>query len=426
MRSDNAAQQERILRLFERYVGDARDLGLVRLRIEDEDFDGSAITVGGAKLANFGNCGYSGLNTDDRLKRAASAAVERFGAAFSSSAAYASVDLFTCLEERLERMFEAPVVVPTTTTLGHLSFLPLAVTSRSLVLIDAQAHASLHLATQVLRGNGIEVVSLPHNDMAALDQAVSDAAKRYESVWYIADGVYSMHGDVAPVAEIEALLNRHEHLWMYIDDAHGVGWAGKYGRGVVLARMPMHERMVLAGSLVKSMASGGGVIVFPNRELAGRVQIAAGPMTFSGPLQPPALAAAIAASDIMLSDELPEIQRRLDEQMDLIVLRGRELGLPFASWDMTPLWFLEIGRNDHMLEIAKRVLDDGFFTNVASFPAIPMGHAGLRFTHTLANTTAQIEALLESLARHTREVVGEREIDLRSESSATTKSEQLL
>lgn len=419
MRSNSSAQQDRILRVFERYVNDARQLGLVRLRIEDELLEGGFITVDGRRLVNFGNCCYSGLNTDDRLKKASTAAVERFGPAFSSSAAYTSVDLFTDLEARLRQMFDAPVIVPTTTTLGHLSCLPLVVDADSLVLIDAQAHASLHLATQVLRGGGIEVISVPHNDMDALEAAILDAGDRYRKIWYLADGVYSMHGDVAPMAAIQRLLDAHELLWLYVDDAHGVGWAGKHGRGVVLEQVPMHERMIVAVSLVKSMGSGGAGLVFPNEELAGRVQIAAGPMTFSGPLQPSALGAAVAACDVMLSDELIDIRAKLDTQIDLILRLGRELGLPFAAWDRTPIWFLHIGRNDDMLEVARRILADGFYVNVASFPAIPMGHAGIRFTHTVANDLGQIQALLESMARHTSEVIGDRVIDLRAPEEAT-------
>ena len=413
MRSNSSAQQDRILRVFERYVDDARQLGLVRLRIEDDLLDGGHITVDGRRLVNFGNCCYSGLNTDDRLKKASADAVERFGPAFSSSAAYTSVSLFTDLEDRLSRMFEAPVIVPTTTTLAHLSCLPLVVDSESLAIIDAQAHASLHLATQVLKGGGIEVVSVPHNDLEALEEAIAQADGRYRKIWYLADGVYSMHGDVAPMEGIRRLLDTYDRLWLYVDDAHGVGWAGRHGRGVVLEQIPMHERMIVAVSLVKSIGAGGAALVFPNEELAARVQIAAGPMTFSGPLQPSALGAAIASCDVMLSDELVEIRSRLDEQIDLVLRLGRELGLPFAAWDRTPIWFLHIGRNDDMLEVARRVLADGFYVNVASFPAIPMGHAGIRFTHTVANDLEQIQALLESMARHTGDVVGEHTIDLR-------------
>ena len=175
--------------------------------------------------------------------------------------------------------------------------------------------------------------------------------------------------------------------------------------------------MIVAVSLVKSMGAGGAALVFPNEELSARVQIAAGPMTFSGPLQPSALGAAIAACDVMTSNELLDIRAQLDEQMDLVLRLGREMGLPFAAWDRTPIWFLHIGANDDMLEVASRILADGFYVNVASFPAIPMGHAGIRFTHTVANDLDQSQGLLESMQRHTEAVIGETIVDLREPES---------
>jgi 7-keto-8-aminopelargonate synthetase-like enzyme len=322
------------------------------------------------------------------------------------------VDLYTKLEGLLERMFGGSVIVPTTTTLGHLSCLPLVAGPGSTVLIDSQAHSSVHLATQVLKSTGIEVTPLPHNDPAALEAAVIDACKSHDQVWYLADGVYSMLGDIAPVDTVARLLEEHPNLWVYIDDAHGVGWAGKHGRGVVLERMNLHPRMIVAASLAKSLGAGGAVLVFHDPDLANRVQIAAGPMTFSGPLHPAELGAAVAAIEIMLSDEQPEMSRRLDEQIRLVARLGRELGLPLGAFDHTPVWFARIGRHDDMIEIAKRMVESGYYLNPASFPVVPLGQSGLRFTHTLFHDLDQIEAMLRTLGRHISEVVGELVIDL--------------
>jgi 7-keto-8-aminopelargonate synthetase-like enzyme len=422
MRSGSAAQHERILKVFERFVASAHDAGLVRMRVEDEVLDGDCITIEGRRLTNFGSCAYSGLNTDPRLKRAAIAAVERFGPVFSSSTAYTSVDLYTTLERGLEEMFGGSVIVPTTTTLGHLSCLPLVVGPGSTVLIDIQSHASVHLATQVLASTGIEINAVPHNDVDALEQAIAEACERHDSVWYLADGVYSMLGDIAPVAAIARLLDQHPKLWVYIDDAHGVGWSGQHGRGVVLSKMDLHPRMIVAASLAKSLGAGGAVLVFHDPTLAARVQIAAGPMTFSGPLHPAELGAAVAAVEIMLSDEQTEMQRRIDEQIRLVARLGRELGLPFGAYAHTPIWFAQIGKHEDAVEVGRRMLDDGYFLNLASFPAVPLGQSGLRFTHTLFHDAAQIEAMLRALARHVQDVVGERVVDLTDEALLSPSS----
>ena len=411
MRSGTAAQHERILQLFERHASDARAAGLTRVAVEAAD--GDLITVDGGNLVNFGNCAYTAINSDPRVKAAAIDAVNRFGAVFSSSTAYTFIDLYSQLEERLSRMFDAHVVVPTTTTLAHLSCLPVVIGPGSVVLMDAQAHSSLHLAAQVVKSEGIEVTLLAHNDVEELENAVEVACRSGQQVWYIADGVYSMLGDTAPVEVIESLLRRHDNLWVYIDDAHGVGWTGKHGRGVVLDRMDLHPRLIVAASLVKGVGAGGAALLFADPELAHRVQILAGPMTFSGPLNPAGVGAAVAAIEIMLSDEQPEMQRRINEQIDVVLDVSRGLGLPLASFERTPIWFARIGRHDQMIEIGRRMREDGFYLNPASFPVVPFGESGLRFTHTLHHDLETIEAMLRSMAHHITDVVGStRVIDL--------------
>ncbi len=114
----------------------------------------------------------------------------------------------------------------------------------------------------------------------------------------------------------------------------------------------------------------------------------------------------------MLSDEQPEMKRRIDEQIRLVDRLGRELGLPFGAFDHTPVWFARIGRHGDAVEVGRRMIEDGYYLNLASFPAVPLGRSGLRFTHTLFHDLTQIESMLRTLAAHILDVVGERVIDL--------------
>ena len=406
MRSGNAARHERILRLFQRNAESAINAGLSRVRVEDEYLSGESMIVDGKRLLNFGSCAYLGLNLDPRLKAGAIRAVERFGPVFSSSTAYTSVDLYGALEDRLRRIFGTPVVIPTTTTLGHLAALPVLVGADDVVLIDSQAHSSIHLATQVVQAQGIDVRVLPHNDLDALDEALDELTPRHRAVWYLADGVYSMLGDTAPVHGIATRLDRYDNLHVYIDDAHGFGWQGSHGRGHVLDQMPMHERMVVAVSLSKSFGSGGAAIAVPTEEMARRIQILGGTMTFSGPIHPAELGAAVASADIHLSPEHAELRVRMLEQIAAVRKTALELELPIPSHDETPIWFARIGQLDHALEVAQRLMRDGHFVNIATFPAVAMGQSGLRFTHTLYHETGQVIEMMESMANHIQDVVG--------------------
>lgn len=399
MRSKKAARRETFYRMTERHIGGAVEAGICRVRVTDDTLDGDTVTIEGRPLINFGSCAYMGLNVDDRLKKGAIEAIERYGPVFSSSTAYTSVDLYTELESRLEEIFDAHVILPTTTTLGHLSALPVLVGVDDAVIVDAQSHASVHMAVQLLQADGIPVFPVLHNDVEALTTAVAEHAPNFEKVWYLADGVYSMHGDTAPVLEVAQLMDQYDNLHAYYDDAHGFGWMGQSGRGYVLDLVPLHERMVVAVSLAKSFGSGGAALVFPNEADAHRVKVCGGTMTFSGPIHPAELGASIAAADIHLSPEQVDRSQKLLQQIDLMASQLTKLGLPAPSLDRTPIWFVKVGGFRQTVELTQRLMDEGFFVNIAAFPAVQMGESGVRFTNTLYHTDDQIIALTEAIAR---------------------------
>jgi 7-keto-8-aminopelargonate synthetase-like enzyme len=418
MRSQRGVRHERYLRLAERHIGDAVDAGVCRLTVSDDLLAGESITINGERLVNFGSCAYLGLNTDPRLKAGAIAALERYGPVFSSSAAYTSVDLYEDLRDRLEQVFDASVILPTTTTLGHLSALPVLVGLDDLVLVDIQTHASVQMATQLLKAENIPVKLLPHNDVAAIERAVTAAAPLHHRVWYLADGVYSMLGDVAPVREVAALMERFDNLHAYYDDAHGFGWKGRHGRGFVLDTVPLHDRMVVAVSLAKSFGTGGAAIVFPDPEQARRVMVCGGTMTFSGPIHPAELGAAVASADIHLSGEQEERQARLVDQIGLVRSSLVEARLPVPALEPTPIWFVSVGDAPQVIELTTRLMAEGFYVNPSAFPAVPMGRGGIRFTNTLYHSTDQIGSLIDAISRHLPQVVDDEPditIDLRSE-----------
>ena len=418
MAETTAQHRTDVIKLVRQQMDLALDGGLIRLRVEDQSPNGESITIDGRKLINMGSCAYLGLNVDRRLKDGAMAALEQYGPVFSSSAAYTSIDLYTDLEEKLHRIFGGNILVPTTTTLGHLSVLPVLVGPGDLVLVDHQVHASVHLTTNVLRGIGATVRAIPHNDPAALQAVLAEQAERHPKVWFLADGVYSMYGDTAPVTDIYALLDEFPNLFVYFDDAHGVGWRGVHGRGHVMSEVHRHDRLIIIGSLAKSWGAGGSVLVLPSAAMAEQVLLAGATFTFSGPLHPAELGAAVAAADIHLSPERDALEVRLMRQIDYVRSRIVEHQLPAMSLARTPIWFIRVGPSEGAVELARRMLDDGFYVNVSGFPAVPMGMAGIRFTQTLYQTDDHLESFMDCLARNIRGMVEplEWQIDLRPSS----------
>jgi 7-keto-8-aminopelargonate synthetase-like enzyme len=413
---------DRMMRLFQDHASRARDLGISRQLIEDDLFSGDSIVLGGKRLANFGLCSYLGLGDDERLKEGAHRAIDKYGTSYSSSIAYTAIPLYRDLSERLATIFGASVVLAPTTTLAHLAALPVLVRPGDQVLVDSVAHASLQTATQLLQANGIPVQKVPHNDLAAAETAVSefDGAGR---VWLLIDGVYSMHGDLAAAAELDALLDRHPRLHVYCDDAHGFGWDGEHGRGTYLARSSWHDRLVVAAGLSKSFGATGGVIAMPDPQLADLVELVGPPLTFGGPIPPASLGAAVASADIHLSEELAERQSEFKDRIDLVNKLAADMGIPLSALDPTPIWYLELGSYESMAKLFLGMRDDGFFLNGSAFPVVPHGQAGLRFTITLYNSARQIEDMLTCLHERSRPLFAptEIEIDLTAEAAVPEK-----
>jgi hypothetical protein len=214
-----------------------------------------------------------------------------------------------------------------------------------------------------------------------------------------------MYADLAPFAELTALLERHPALHLYVDDSHGVGWAGRHGRGPALEALGMHDRLVVAASLNKSFAAAGGALVFPTEELRRRVRTLGGPMIFSGPVQPPMLGAAMASAAIHLSPEIERRQAALQERIRLCTDLLEEFELPLASRDVTPIRYVMLGLPSTAQDVVAGLREDGFYANLAMFPAVPMKRAGVRLTLTLHHEPEDIRRAVEALARRVPEAL---------------------
>jgi 7-keto-8-aminopelargonate synthetase-like enzyme len=402
--TDDAAEEALVApdprsQLIDRAFQGAIAQGLAHLTAEDQQMMGRYVTLNGRRHVNFGSCSYVGLETDLRLKDAACDAVARYGVQFASSRAYVSCPPYRQLEGLLSAIFQAPLVVAQTTTLAHLSALPILVGARDAVVCDQMAHTSVQAVLPLLAAAGTTCRIVRHNRMDRLDQLVGTLAKSHARVWYLGDGIYSMHGDAAPIAELRALAARHEQLHIYLDDAHGLSWTGRNGRGFVLGDGPIPARTVVAVSLAKAFSAGGAVLVFPDSESARVVRTCGSTMIFSGPLQPALLGAGIASARIHLSKEIDARQAELRERIRLFNTQVEAQGLTLGSKDETPIRFLPIGSDEATYATASAVMKEGFYCNTAVFPAVSQGRGGLRIGLTVHQTLDDIRGLVEAVAR---------------------------
>jgi len=306
--------------------------------------------------------------------------------------------LYSEAESLLEEIFERPVLLAPTVTLGHLSNIPVLVGDRDCVIMDIQVHSCVQTAAQLVKARGIHVELIRHNRMDILEERIIELKEKYEKIWYMADGVYSMYGDFLPLNELYNLLDEHKQLHLYVDDAHGTGWAGKNGAGYVLSQKHFHERLYLVAGLAKSFAACGGVLVFPNEKEQKRVRNCGGTFIFSGPIQPPMLGAIVASAKLHLSADIKSHQAELQKRVDYFVETCKTLKLPLIGESNSPIFFIGVGKPGVGYNMVTRTMNKGFYINLSVFPSVPYKNTGLRIPLTTGHSFEDIYNLLSIIA----------------------------
>lgn len=382
--------------------GLARELGIGLLQAEDERLDGRSVRVDGRRLLNFCSCSYLGLELDPRLVEGAIDALLRFGTQFSVSRAFLSAPPYAELEARLDALTGGFCLVTPNTTLASAAALPSLVREGDFVLLDHQVHMTVQQVVPLLQRLGAAVEFVRHGALERLEARIRELRGRHPRVWFLLDGVYSMHGDLAPIEALGWLLGRYEQLHLYVDDAHGTSWTGRHGRGHALEHLrgAERERTVVALSLNKSYAAGGGALVLPDEATRRRVRYTAGPLLFTGPLQPPMLGAALASARIHATPELGRLQAELQGRIEHANARCRELGLPLLfPHERVPIRFIGLGPRTASVAMAAHLKERGLLASCALFPAVPAHQTGIRFTLTRHHTLEDVDRLLEEIAR---------------------------
>ena len=376
----------------------AKSMGVLQGHFSDEKLNGKIITLNDRELLHFASCSYLGLELDQRLKTAARDAIERYGIQFSSSRTYLESNLYEILEEKCQQIFQKPVLIAPTTSLGHISWIPAVVTQKDAIILDHQVHRSVQNASMMAKAAGTHVELVRHNRMDLLEEKIIELSKKHQKVWYMADGVYSMFGDTAPMQHLYDLLDKYEQFYLYVDDAHGMSWAGENGKGFALSEVNhFHPKMCLITSFAKGFGANGAAMVFADEMQKMMMRNMGSTLIFSGPVPPMILAAAIASADIHLSSEIYVRQERLQELMQHFVQQANALNLPLVRQDLTPICYLATGADPiNITDLAFELQQDGFFVNVSSYPSVPIKNSGIRITLNINHTEEVISRLLSA------------------------------
>ena len=382
--------------------------GIFQVSLEDDTLNGRHVTIQGQRVINFGSCSYLGLEMDPRLIEGGQRALANYGTQFAASRLFASCGLYKTAEELLsEVFFNQPVIISPTTTLAHIAALPLLIEDNDLIILDHQVHGSVQLAAQIPKSRGVQVEMIRHNNLEELEQKILDNRSKYNKIWYFIDGLYSMYGDYAPLKELKHLLNKYDQLYLYADDAHGMSWIGKNGTGYVLDELGLHQKLVLSTSLCKAFATGGGLLVLPNQEMKRKILTCGSSFTFSGPLQPPTLGAIIESAKIHLTDEIYSLQADLNSRTKLALNLIKQYELPLLAPTESPIFYIGLGLPRVGYNMVKRLLKEGFYTNIGIFPGVPVKCSGLRFAINNKQTHEDIKNVLDAFQYHFPKVLEE-------------------
>jgi 7-keto-8-aminopelargonate synthetase-like enzyme len=376
----------------------ARELGVIELSTNSDHYDGRTVTINGKDLLHFGNCSYVGLDTCEAIKAGSIEAITKYGNLFASSRQYISLGLNLELEGLLDQITGHHTLVTQSTTLASMSAIPLISKPDDLIIMDHQLHASVQNAAKLAQTQGTNVIMVRHSNMQALEDLIKKHQNHYKKIWYLSDGLYSMLGDHCPIKSMYDLMERYINFHCYVDDAHGMSWLGKNGKGATLHKSQLHPKMVLVMSLAKGFGCCGGMLVFPDVETREVVKSLGSSLVYSGPIPTPVLGACIASAKLHLTHDITIRQNALHERINYFQSRSISLGLPLVNLNLSPIFYFCAGSEENAYHIVKNMLDAGFFTCVCVHPVVPIKNAGIRLCLTTHLTFADIDNALTTLA----------------------------
>lgn len=380
---------------------DAKQAGVLHLYAGGNSFSGRTIEVEGRELYHFGTTGYLGLEQDYRLKKAAKDAIAKYGTQFPLSKSYISNPLYEELEAFIEKMYGYPIVITKNSTLGHLGVIPSAVDDEDVIILDHQVHWSVQNAAKMLKTRSVPIELIRHNNLEMLEEKIKKYRHSKRHIWYMADGIYSMYGDYAPVKELIKLSEKYPQLHFYFDDVHGMSWVGRNGTGYVLDQLgELPENVLLFGTLSKTFGASGAVLACSNTKMYDKIKTFGGPLTFSAQLEPASVAAAIASAGIHLSDEIYELQGELRERIDYFNACLSDIKLPLIDHNTSPVFYIGTGMPKTGYNFVNRLMQEGFYVNLGIFPAVPVKNTGVRITISRHNQKDEIKALVEAMTYH--------------------------
>jgi 8-amino-7-oxononanoate synthase len=339
----------------------------------------------GRELISFCCNDYLALSHHPALIVAAQQAILRYGVGSGASRLVTgNHPLYAELEARLARWKRSSrALVFGSGYLANLGIVPAFCGEGDLIVADALCHACLFGGARL---SGARVAVFRHNDLEHCAALLKELRGAHARCLVLTDGVFSMDGDRAPVAELQALAEAWD-AWLLVDDAHGLGVV-EGGRGsCVVDGVPVPVPLQM-GTLSKAVGGYGGYLCASDAVISLLVSRAR-TLVYSTGLPPATVAAACAALDLIAGD--PELVARPLRNAALFCAL---LELPAPASCIVPL---VLGDAESALAASADLAERGFLVAPIRPPTVPEGTARLRLTFTAAHEEEDVQRLAEAV-----------------------------
>lgn len=362
-----------------------RDAGLYKAERVITGPQGPEIDTEEGRALNFCANNYLGLSSHPELIAAAKRGIDEFGFGLSSVR-------FICGTQSLHKQLERRIAefLGTEDTILYIAcfdangglFEPL-LGPEDAIISDELNHASIIDGIRLCKAQRYRYKT---TDMKDLERCLKEASNaRFRLI--ATDGVFSMHGALAPLDQICELADRHQALVM-VDECHATGFIGETGRGTP-EHFGVQDRVdIITGTLGKALGGAAGGFTTGRKEIVEILRQRSRPYLFSNTLPPAIAAASLRVFDLI--DEEPERVRRVQENTRVFRQRMTDAGFSIAP-GVHPIVPIMIGDERKTMELAQRLNEKGIFVVGFSYPVVPKGQARIRVQLSAAHTDEHID-----------------------------------
>ena len=359
---------------------------------------GARVRLEGREVLNFSSNDYLGLANHPALKESAVQAIENFGTGAGAARLISGSQSPHHELESVLANFKGTesALAFSSGYAAALGTIPALVGIGDVVVLDKLVHASLVDAAKL---SGAKLRVSKHNDLADLARILEWAAEQGGRTLMVAESVYSMDGDLAPLLNLVELKEQHG-AWLMLDEAHATGLYGEGRRGVAEEFGVAARVEVQMGTLGKALGAAGGYICGSN-ELVDLLRHRARSFVFSTAPMPAQAAAARAGIKVLESAEGEDRRTRLWSLVDELKngLIGLGWQLPVVQSAILPLM---VGAEAEAIALSDQLLEAGVFVPPIRYPTVARGEARLRVTVSAAHSSDDIKKLLEVLGERQR------------------------